>query len=58
MFLCMQDRSTVSGLGSAVEYYQKSAGILKYLRDRFTHAPSLDMNTETLTLLMQLMLVS
>lgn len=57
-FLSLQDRSSVSGLDKAIEYYQKSAGILQFLRDRFAHAPSLDMNAETLTLLIQLMLVS
>lgn len=41
-----------------VDCYQRSAGMLKYLRDRFSNAPSLDMYPETLTLLIELMLVS
>ena len=53
-----QDRSTIEGIETAIENFQKAAGTFQYLHDNFSNAPSMDMQTSTLDMLIQLMLVS
>ena len=54
----LQDRSTHEGISVALENFQQSAGALQYLCDNFSNAPSTDMQSDTLNMLIQLMLVS
>jgi hypothetical protein len=51
------DRTTASGLDSAVNCLLRSAGVLKYIHDTFTNAPSKDLSPELLNALIKLMLV-
>ena len=53
-----QDRSTIEGIDTAIENFQKAAGAFRYLCDNFSNAPSMDMQSSTLDMLIQLMLVS
>ena len=53
-----QDRSTVEGIDRAIENFQRAAGAFRYLCDNFSNAPSMDMQSSTLDMLIQLMLVS
>ncbi|KAF2366268.1 BRO1 domain [Trinorchestia longiramus] len=50
------DRTTASGLDSAVNCLLRSAGVFKYIHDTFTNAPSKDLSPELLTALIKLML--
>ncbi|XP_018027107.1 rhophilin-2 isoform X2 [Hyalella azteca] len=50
------DRTTASGLDSAVNCLLRSAGVLKYIHDTFTNAPSKDLSPELLNALIKLML--
>ncbi|XP_013410860.1 rhophilin-2-A-like isoform X2 [Lingula anatina] len=50
------DRSKVEGIDSAICNFEQAAGTFVYLRDRFSHAPSMDMQPHTLTMLGHLML--
>ncbi|XP_064641386.1 rhophilin-2-B-like [Lineus longissimus] len=51
-----QDRSCSEGINAAIVNYQKAAGALLQLHDNFSHAPSMDMQSDTLDMLAQLML--
>jgi len=51
-----QNRQTASGLQSSATDFRLSSGIFRYLRDNFQHAPSVDMQTPVVTVLLQLML--
>ncbi|KAL1919369.1 uncharacterized protein VTP21DRAFT_2062 [Calcarisporiella thermophila] len=51
-----QNRSEADGLKCAYHYFQYAAGMFQYINDNFLHAPSLDLNRDTLKLLVQLML--
>ena len=53
-----QDITKESGIESAIKSFQLAAGTLRYLHNHFTNAPSMDMQPETLTMLIQLMMVS
>uniref|UniRef100_A0A672PP14 Rhophilin, Rho GTPase binding protein 2 n=1 Tax=Sinocyclocheilus grahami TaxID=75366 RepID=A0A672PP14_SINGR len=50
------DRQTQAGLEDAIAAFQKSAGVLHYLKETFTHTPSYDMSPAMLSMLMRLML--
>ncbi|UYV71635.1 RHPN2 [Cordylochernes scorpioides] len=52
----VQLRTTSAGLDSAVDNFLRAAGIFRYIRDNFSHPPSADLATETLSVLTQLML--
>ncbi|KAK2187708.1 hypothetical protein NP493_156g02002 [Ridgeia piscesae] len=51
-----QDRSCRDGTDAARRSFQEAAGAFKYLSENFSHAPSVDMQPPTLTMLIQLML--
>uniref|UniRef100_A0A8D0GG23 Rhophilin Rho GTPase binding protein 1 n=1 Tax=Sphenodon punctatus TaxID=8508 RepID=A0A8D0GG23_SPHPU len=51
-----QDRTTLQGVDRAVEAFQKAAGAFNYLKENFSNAPSLDMSTASLTMLVRLMI--
>ncbi|XP_055891431.1 rhophilin-1-like isoform X2 [Biomphalaria glabrata] len=53
---CKQDRTTKEGLVQAIVNFEKAAGAFKYLENRFSAAPSQDMQSETLIMLEMLML--
>lgn len=53
-----QDRMTSKGLDNAIDGFLRSAGTFKYICENFTNAPSMDLNSEMLEMLGQLMLVS
>ncbi|KAK3085289.1 hypothetical protein FSP39_001133 [Pinctada imbricata] len=53
---CKQDRATHAGLQDAIMYFQLAAGTFRYLHNHFTKAPSMDMQPNTLTMLIQLMM--
>uniref|UniRef100_A0A673MPY2 Rhophilin-2 n=1 Tax=Sinocyclocheilus rhinocerous TaxID=307959 RepID=A0A673MPY2_9TELE len=58
--LCSQigtraDRQTQAGLEDAIAAFQKSAGVLHYLKETFTHTPSYDMSPAMLSMLIRLM---
>ena len=53
---CKQDRTKESGIESAIKSFELAAGTLRYLHNHFTNAPSMDMQPETLTMLIQLMM--
>ncbi|KAL5021986.1 hypothetical protein ScPMuIL_001141 [Solemya velum] len=55
---CKQNRSRQDGIRLAILNFQKCAGALRYLLDHFSHAPSKDMQPETIAMMIQLMLVS
>ncbi|XP_021564955.1 rhophilin-1 [Carlito syrichta] len=50
-----QDRSCTEGASCAVEAFQRAAGAFSLLRENFSHAPSPDMSTASLSALEQLM---
>uniref|UniRef100_A0A671RFS8 Rhophilin-2 n=1 Tax=Sinocyclocheilus anshuiensis TaxID=1608454 RepID=A0A671RFS8_9TELE len=50
------DRQTQTGLEDAIAAFQKSAGVLHYLKETFTHTPSYDMSPAMLSMLIRLML--
>ncbi|RXN17365.1 rhophilin-2 isoform X1 [Labeo rohita] len=50
------DRQTQAGLEDAIDAFQKSAGVLHYLKETFTHTPSYDMSPAMLSMLIRLML--
>lgn len=52
-----QDRSTTEGVNTAIENFQRAAGAFSYLHENFSNAPSMDMQSSTLEMLIQLMLV-
>ncbi|XP_048885973.1 rhophilin-2 isoform X2 [Brienomyrus brachyistius] len=50
------NRQTTSGLEDAITAFQKSAGVLNYLKETFTHTPSYDMSPAMLSMLVRMML--
>ncbi|XP_016317115.1 rhophilin-1-like [Sinocyclocheilus anshuiensis] len=50
-----QDRSTLTGIQSAIDAFQRAAGVFLYLQENFSHAPSLDMSSPALSILVRLM---
>ncbi|XP_051509791.1 rhophilin-2-like isoform X1 [Myxocyprinus asiaticus] len=50
------NRQTQAGLEDAISAFQKSAGVLHYLKETFTHTPSYDMSPAMLSMLIRLML--
>ncbi|XP_030046093.1 rhophilin-1 [Microcaecilia unicolor] len=50
-----QDRTTVQGVDNAIDAFQKAAGAFNYLKENFSNAPSLDMSTASLNMLVHLM---
>ncbi|KAK7176315.1 hypothetical protein R3I93_000539 [Phoxinus phoxinus] len=50
------DRQTQAGLEDAIAAFQKSAGVLHFLKETFTHTPSYDMSPAMLSMLIRLML--
>ncbi|KAK7811860.1 hypothetical protein U0070_024123 [Myodes glareolus] len=50
------NRQTQTGLESAVDAFQRAAGVLNYLKETFTHTPSYDMSPAMLTVLVKMML--
>ncbi|KAI4899139.1 hypothetical protein NFI96_013237, partial [Prochilodus magdalenae] len=50
-----QDRSTLPGIHNAVDAFQRAAGAFLYLQENFSHAPSLDMSSPALSMLVRLM---
>ncbi|XP_067323343.1 rhophilin-1 isoform X1 [Anolis sagrei] len=51
-----QDRTTLQGVDRAIEAFQKAAGAFNYLKENFSNAPSLDMSTASLNMLVRLMI--
>ncbi|XP_006003681.1 rhophilin-2 isoform X1 [Latimeria chalumnae] len=50
------DRQTKTGLGNAIDAFQKATGVLNHLKETFTHTPSYDMSPAMLGVLVKLML--
>ncbi|XP_012502494.1 PREDICTED: rhophilin-2 [Propithecus coquereli] len=50
------NRQTQAGLESAVDAFQRAAGVLNYLKETFTHTPSYDMSPAMLSVLIKMML--
>ncbi|KAK2835061.1 hypothetical protein Q5P01_015545 [Channa striata] len=50
-----QDRSATPGIDKAVDAFQRAAGAFNYLKDNFSNAPSLDMSSPSLCMLVRLM---
>nr|XP_033785787.1 rhophilin-1 isoform X2 [Geotrypetes seraphini] len=50
-----QDRTTMQGVDNAIDAFQKAAGAFNYLKENFSNAPSLDMSTASLNMLVHLM---
>ncbi|XP_010639261.1 rhophilin-2 [Fukomys damarensis] len=50
------NRQTQAGLESAVDAFQRAAGVLNYLKETFTHTPSYDMSPAMLSVLVRMML--
>ncbi|XP_050001311.1 rhophilin-1 isoform X4 [Alexandromys fortis] len=50
-----QDCSCTEGASHAAEAFQRAAGAFRLLRENFSHAPSADMSTASLSMLEQLM---
>ncbi|XP_038609764.1 rhophilin-2 [Tachyglossus aculeatus] len=50
------NRQTEAGLESAVDAFQRAAGVLNYLKETFTHTPSYDMSPAMLSVLVKMML--
>uniref|UniRef100_A0A674N230 Rhophilin Rho GTPase binding protein 1 n=1 Tax=Takifugu rubripes TaxID=31033 RepID=A0A674N230_TAKRU len=50
-----QDRSAVAGIDRAVDAFQRAAGAFNYLKENFSNAPSLDMSSPSLCMLVRLM---
>ncbi|KAM9644143.1 rhophilin-1 isoform 2-T3 [Morphnus guianensis] len=50
-----QDRASLPGLNQAIDAFQKAAGAFNYLKENFSNAPSLDMSTASLNMLVRLM---
>uniref|UniRef100_A0A4W3GLE4 Rhophilin Rho GTPase binding protein 1 n=1 Tax=Callorhinchus milii TaxID=7868 RepID=A0A4W3GLE4_CALMI len=51
-----QDRTSLEGIDHAINAFQKAAGALNYLKENFSNAPSLDMSTSSLNMLVRLMI--
>ncbi|XP_019510088.1 PREDICTED: rhophilin-2 isoform X2 [Hipposideros armiger] len=50
------NRQMQDGLESAVDAFQRAAGVLNYLKETFTHTPSYDMSPAMLSVLVKMML--
>ncbi|KAM6153864.1 rhophilin-2 [Erethizon dorsatum] len=50
------NRQTQAGLESAMDAFQRAAGVLNYLKETFTHTPSYDMSPAMLSVLVRMML--
>ncbi|XP_011370156.1 rhophilin-2 isoform X1 [Pteropus vampyrus] len=50
------NRQLQAGLESAVDAFQRAAGVLNYLKETFTHTPSYDMSPAMLSVLVKMML--
>ncbi|ELV10960.1 Rhophilin-2, partial [Tupaia chinensis] len=50
------NRQTQAGLESAMDAFQRAAGVLNYLKETFTHTPSYDMSPAMLSVLVKMML--
>uniref|UniRef100_A0A672NK23 Rhophilin Rho GTPase binding protein 1 n=1 Tax=Sinocyclocheilus grahami TaxID=75366 RepID=A0A672NK23_SINGR len=50
-----QDRLTLTGIQNAIDAFQRAAGAFLYLQENFSHAPSLDMSSPALSMLVRLM---
>uniref|UniRef100_A0A3Q3X9F1 Uncharacterized protein n=1 Tax=Mola mola TaxID=94237 RepID=A0A3Q3X9F1_MOLML len=50
-----QDRSAPAGIDKAVDAFQRAAGSFNYLKENFCNAPSLDMSSPSLCMLVRLM---
>nr|KAG5712634.1 hypothetical protein BaRGS_029689 [Batillaria attramentaria] len=53
---CKRDRTTLEGVVAAKEDFERAAGAFKYLESHFRNAPSMDMQSETLSMLAALLL--
>ncbi|OWF41315.1 rhophilin-2-B-like [Mizuhopecten yessoensis] len=53
---CKEDRTNPTGLQYAINSFQKAAGTFRYLHNHFSNAPSMDMQPQTLTMMVQLMM--
>ena len=51
-----QDRSTYEGLDCAVDNFLRAAGTFQFIQENFSNAPSSDLGTDCLKMLVQLML--
>ncbi|XP_060099038.1 rhophilin-1 [Heteronotia binoei] len=51
-----QDRTTLQGVDCAIDAFQKAAGAFNYLKENFSNAPSLDMSSASLNMLVRLMI--
>lgn len=51
-----QDRKSEKGLDTAVDSFLRAAGIFKHIHETFTNAPSIDLKSEFLEVLVALML--
>ncbi|XP_070604474.1 rhophilin-1 isoform X1 [Erythrolamprus reginae] len=51
-----QDRTTLQGVDCAIEAFQKASGAFNYLKENFSNAPSLDMSSPSLNMLVRLMI--
>ena len=50
-----QDRDSQKGLDGAVDNFLRSAGTFQYIHENFTNAPSMDLQPDTLEMLVHLM---
>ncbi|PVD20306.1 hypothetical protein C0Q70_18460 [Pomacea canaliculata] len=53
---CKQDRTKRNGVVTACEDFERAAGAFRYLESHFRNAPSMDMQSETLSMLTSLLL--
>lgn len=51
-----QDRKSEKGLDAAVDSFLRAAGIFKHIYETFTNAPSIDLKSDFLEVLVALML--
>ncbi|XP_058030355.1 rhophilin-1 isoform X3 [Ahaetulla prasina] len=51
-----QDRTTLQGVDCAIDAFQKASGAFNYLKENFSNAPSLDMSSPSLNMLVRLMI--
>ena len=58
MSCCPQDRTTKEGILAARDDFERAAGSFKYLENHFRNAPSMDMQSDMLSMLTVLLLVS
>ncbi|KAM9308479.1 rhophilin-1 [Gastrophryne carolinensis] len=50
-----QNRLTLEGVDTAIDAFQRAAGCFNYLKENFSNAPSLDMSSASLNMLVRLM---